>query len=143
MTNIQRISFFILIELLLVSCAGRNLARSNEIDISNKNQMYCGIVTSRIVNGPPGYGETPEVDTKREIFVLILDNSYWFSAVDAWDNELIVKEIQLNWDIEKNKDLLKEKVCVQGIIHMRESSFDYLPYVIEVEHVPFIAPNMF
>ena len=139
--KIRRIAVLSVAQLLLISCMARNPVKHTAADLQDKNRNYCGIVVSRVVDGPPGYGETPDIDVKREIFVLKLDDNHVFSTTNVSGKKQVVREIQLTGRDIDFKDFLNNKICVRGMIHEQSSSFEYLPYVIEVEYIPFIAPS--
>jgi hypothetical protein len=89
--------------------------------------------------GPPGYGETPKIDSVELFYVLILDKPI---MVSSEGETFAVKEIQLSLDekikrnFSNNKDyIIKGKAFFWHTIHHRT------PIVISVDEIFEITPK--
>ncbi len=113
--------------------------RKKTIDVGDK-AVLIGTVTTKLVWGPPNFGEDPLRDSKGQIFVLLLKHKITIrgsgsALYKGARGQAIIKEIQLWGDDSLLTRFKGKKVEITGIVQEATAPMERLPFVLDVETI--------
>lgn len=81
--------------------------------------VISGIFSSRLEYGPPGYGETPNLDQKERIFLITIDSLISIYPVDSLDEKIKnIKTFQLaNYNYKNFDTLIGKRISIEGCFY--------------------------
>lgn len=107
---------------------------------SNDNCFYfepyeyviCGIISSRLEYGPPGYGENPNLDQKERIYLITIDSLISICPVDSLDEKIEnIKTFQISSSNYNNFDtLIGKRTSLKGWFNNATTGHHYTPALI-------------
>ena len=106
--------------------------------------LLTGIVEQEHHLGPPGYGESPQIDEKLTIYVLRLARPFAVCAdADPADPRPQVDSVTLmqltgKVDPDRLKEWIGETVSVFGALHDQTLSHDFTSVIIDVDSIPML-----
>lgn len=125
----------------------RNQTRSTDIK-TNQIKWYSyepnevvlkGKIVKKYAYGPPGYGESPDIDEKIVYYVLLLNQTINVKGDENTPNSDTfkdVREIQLVYfDIDKLKALNNKLVSIKGTLFQAFSGHHYTDVLMNIESI--------
>jgi hypothetical protein len=106
-----------------------------------------GVVEESHRLGPPGYGETPEIDEKLTIFLLQLDQPIDVCADTTGGQAGVgvrdVRTLQLTGRLDQGviKQHLDEPLSVFGTLSPKEWGTDFTDIILHVDSIPALRPQ--
>jgi len=125
----------IAVPLAIIACnaAAAHGARSGRCVIKLGESVVIGSLSSRVVYGPPNYGEDPQTDSKETIYLLKFDPS----CADALGARKIGgNQFQLVGEkVIGVQKFLGKKVVVKGEIFRGETGHHHTRFVLDASNV--------
>lgn len=119
------------------------LSANESYPYSPERVSLYGALTMDVKFGPPGYGESPEIDMKATVYILRLVNEITVGTknslsdvnTDIFPDTVEVQLVVMDSDYSNLKKFLGQHVHVSGSLEQGISSGDFLPVIFVVESI--------